>query len=345
MKLEKFYAESMPQAISIIQKKLGAEAIIYSQVQKDNFVEVVAGTPHKEVLPEKPAAKASEPALNNLESSRRVRIRKLDSDALNEELALMEKRHLFQYKMRKLKFDHAFIEKCFKAWSQHCELADIDSDDQIIKMLLSEVRVSPEEFIEGKNICALIGPTGVGKSTTLAKLAKRFISRHGSDSLGIISTDFQRIIKKNQFYYLGKLLNIDIEYARDMHELRQAIELFHEKDLILIDTAGINQNDNEKVAEMLETITIDGIRISLYLVLPCNLQPDILNDVVEHFKLPNTDGCIITKKDESKSIAPCLSVILNHNLRIAYVCDGQNIAKDIHVANKIELINDVFEMA
>jgi flagellar biosynthesis protein FlhF len=87
---------------------------------------------------------------------------------------------------------------------------------------------------------------------------------------------------------------------------------------------------------------VDGKPISLYLVLPCNLQTDILNDVVTHFNLPNTQGCIMTKKDECHFIAPCLSVILNHQLSISYVCSGQNIAKDIEVVNKIQLINDVF---
>jgi flagellar biosynthesis protein FlhF len=345
MKLEKFYAESMPQAMTIIQKKLGPDAVIYSQVKTDNFVEVVAGLPRSDVkqepaesvdvVPEKPL-----PIQTNLDD-RLVQIKKLDNLSIHQELQLIEKRNLLHYKLRQLKFSHVFIDRFVETYSAHCPIEEIMNDDQIIKMLLSKIKVDEHELIDTQKVCAVIGPTGVGKSTTIAKLAKRFVARYGHEALGIISTDFQRIITKNQFYYFGRLLNVQIEYAKNMLELQQSIHMLDHKKLILIDTVGLNQKDNQKVAELFKNIEVDGKPISLYLVLPCNLQTDILEEVVSNFNLPNTYGCIITKKDECRSIAPCLSVVLNHQLNISYICGGQNISKDIDLVNKVQLINDV----
>ncbi|MFI4918019.1 MAG: hypothetical protein ACHP65_00525 [Legionellales bacterium] len=343
MKLEKFYAESMSKAMLIIQKKLGDDAVIYSQVKTGDFVEVVAGLPgsQADTTPEALLSKTANLYKSTLDD-KMLQIKKLDNSTVNHELAMIEKRNLLHYKLRRLKFSHEFINRFVDTYSSHCSIDDIVSDDQIIKMLLSKIRVAAHEFIDEKKVCAVVGPTGVGKSTTIAKLAKRFVARYGADALGIVSTDFQRIITKNQFHYFGRLLNVQIEYARNMQELQQSIYMLDNKKLILIDTAGVNQKDNRKTAELFQNIEIDGNPISLYLVLPCNLQTDILNDMVTNFNMPNTEGCIITKKDEYEFIAPCLSVILNHNLSISYVCGGQNISKDIEVANKLNLVNDVF---
>ncbi len=139
------------------------------------------------------------------------------------------------------------------------------------------------------------------------------------------------------------MLDVQIEYAVTMRELQQSIHLLDSKQLILIDTAGVNQNDNKKIAELFQNIEVASVPISLYLVLPCNLQTEILEDVVNNFTFPTTEGCIITKNDECKSIAPCLSVVLNNHLTISYVCGGQNISRDIEPANKIHIVNDVFK--
>jgi flagellar biosynthesis protein FlhF len=342
MKLEKFYAESMPQVMMIIQKKLGPDAVIYSQVKTGNFVEVVAGLPQGDLKPE--ALSDAKPIKTTLDD-RLVQIKKLDNAAVNHELALIEKRNLLHYKLRELRFSHTFIERFIDLYSSQCAIDDIINEDQIIKMLLSKIKVASHEFIDEKKVCAVVGPTGVGKSTTIAKLAKRFISRYGNEALGIISTDFQRIINKNQFQYFGSLLDVQIEYAVNMRELQQSIHLLDSKKLILIDTAGVNQKDNKKIAELFQNIEVDSTPISLFLVLPCNLQTEILEDVVNNFTFPNTEGCIMTKSDECKSIAPCLSVILNNHLTISYVCGGQNISKDIEAANKVNIVNDVFRSA
>jgi len=352
MKLERFYAESMSQAMNVIQKKLGDDAVIYSQEKKGDLLEVVAGLPSVDanIVVKKTRPKVElnglrdrpSPAIRTNLDDKMIQIRQLNTPTLGHELEVMEKRNLLYRRMCQLKFSHEYIERFVDIYSASSDFHAIENDEQIIKMLLANIQVEENEFIDSSKVCAVIGPTGVGKSTTIAKLAKRFVARYGSDALGIISTDFQRIITKNQFYYFGRLLNVQVEYARDMVELQHSLHMLDQKKLILIDTAGVSQFDNKKIASLFDDVLVDGKPIDLYLVLPSNVQTDVLNQVANNFKMVNTKGCIITKKDECCAIAPCLSAVISQNMPIHYVCHGQNISHDIEVANKLHLVNDVF---
>jgi len=321
-----------------IQRKLGAEAVIYSQKKTENGIEVIAGLPNPAISTNK-----AQTSKTSVEDSLLEKIKTYDNPEIMAELQAIEKYNLLMKKLRKLNFPYEFSDDFAKTYSSSCTKETILNNEMIIKILLSKIHVEETELIHLRKICALVGPTGIGKSTTVAKLARRFASKFGTHKLGIISTDFQRIITKNQFYYFGKLLNIQIEYARDDKELKEAIRFLDDKRLILIDTAGVNQNDNQKIAELCERLSEEIPSLTSYLVLPCNLQHDILDDVVTRFKMKHIAGCILTKTDECKSLAPCLSVVMKHKLDIAYCCNGQNIVKDMYVPTRVQLINDVFQ--
>ncbi len=337
MKLEKFKAASMAEAMSMIEKKFGSEAVIYFQSKTIEGIEVIAG------LNGQPTVKKTATEVEKSPESLLERVTALDNTALNKELRRIEKQHLLIQRMRQLKFSFEFIEDISNHYLLTSDIDEIANDDVIIKLLLSRLQIEEDELINTRKVCALVGPTGIGKSTTIAKLARRFVAHHGASKLGIISTDFQRIIAKNQFNHFGKLLNISVEYAQNAIELREALHIFADKQLVLIDTAGVNQNDNQKLAALFERLSNDGEAITTYLVAPCTLQSDILEDVVTKFKMSHTAGCIITKIDEGKTISPCLSVIMRHSLPIAYWCNGQNIVRDIAVPSKPRLIEAIFQ--
>lgn len=357
MRLESFYADSMSDALAQIQQKLGPDAVIYSHKKTaKGLLEVVAGVAmqeHGKSEPQpEPVVAASAPPPPPIQTpaieedsplSMLSRIAEIDQRSLQAELIRIEKINLFQQKLRKLKFPADFIEEYSQTYAAACEKEAILSNEVIIKIFRANIPILEKSVIDTHKICALIGPTGIGKSTSIAKLAKSFAAKYGPRKLGIISTDFQRIITKNQFHYFGRLLDIDIAYAKNARELKEAIHVFSDKQLTLIDTAGVSPNDNKKLAELLEGPCSETDKVATFIVLPCNLQSDILNQVVEQFRMPNTKGCIMTKKDEALSIAPCLSVVLRHQLPIAYWSDGQNISTDIHIPTKVEIINAVFQ--
>lgn len=339
MKLEKFAASSMTEAMALIQKKFGPNAVIYSQSKTVNGIEVIAGLtmPNDMAVVQQPIEK------KEIVSDLNELIQKFDHPRLISELEAIEKSNLIIKKLRQFKFTYDFCEDFAMQYASSCSKESILNNEIIIKILLSKIHIEETELINIKKICTLVGPTGIGKSTTIGKLAHRFALRFGTQKLGIISMDFKRIITKNQFHYFGKLLNIQVEYAQNMEELREAIEILDNKRLILIDTAGVNQNDNQQLAELFNRFNSQLPGISSYLVLPCNLQSDILDDVVNKFKMPNMAACIITKTDESQSLAPCLSVIMKNKLSIAYCCNGQNLAKNIYVPSRAQLLNAVFK--
>ncbi|KGP63720.1 hypothetical protein EP47_04980 [Legionella norrlandica] len=238
MKLERFYAESMADALIKIQEKLGSEAVIYSQTSCANGVEVIAGLTHQEKDTTNFSSEQKENGPEPL--SLLEKVASIDQNSLKTELIRIEKITLFQQRLRSLKFPSDFIEEYSSIYAEACEKEAILSNEIFIKLLFSHISLLENEIIDSQKICALIGPTGIGKSTSVAKLAKRFIDKYGSKNLGIISTDFQRIITKNQFHYFGKLLDIDIKYARNSLELKESIYFFSEKQLTLIDTAGLS---------------------------------------------------------------------------------------------------------
>lgn len=332
MKFDKFYAATMTEALSKIKKTLGSDAIIYAQNKTKDGVEVICGIPG--------GSPVHEAKINNTINAL---IDSLDEKEFKTELKWLEVKQQFQLKLRQLKFSFELIKELTESFIIPDDIINTSIHEMIIKILLSKINIQNKECINQHKICALVGPTGIGKSTTIAKLAKRFARRHGAEKLGIISTDFQRIMNKNQFYYFGKLLNIQVEYAKNATELKEAIRFFEDKQLILIDTAGVNHNDNKKIAALFEKLNNETLDIASYLVLPCNLQADVLNAVVKNFKMPHTAGCILTKTDECQSISPSLSIVLMHQLPIAYWCDGQNITKDIHVPSKTQIIKTVFQ--
>lgn len=338
MKIEKFTASSMIEAMEKIQKKLGDDAVIYSQNKTDSGVEIIAGLPQENTAKTSTVKVAASPAESFL-----TRLKQADDPQLLTELEHLEKHNLIIRKLRKLHFPYHFCEYFADQYSSQCTLEAIRNNEIIIKILLSQLHITETEPIHIKKICALIGPTGIGKSTTIAKLARRFAAKFGTENVGIVSTDFQRIITKNQFHYFGKLLNIQIEYAKDNEALKKSMQLLQDKRLILIDTAGVNQNDPQKVTELFERFCDDFHGLSTYLVLPCNIQSEILDDVIRKFKMPHTAGCILTKMDEARSLAPALSVVMQHRLPVAYCCNGQNIINDIYVPTAAMLLKRVFE--
>jgi len=209
---------------------------------------------------------------------------------------------------------------------------------------LSEVLpVSDEDIISSGGIVSLVGPTGVGKTTTIAKLAAHFALKYGRKGVTLITTDNYRIGAHEQLRSYGRILGIPVHVASDANELKvllqEAKEKAGEHQLTLIDTAGVSQKDIH-LTEQITSLDIDGIDIKNYLVLSATAQMNLQDEVVDAFSMMNLTGCVITKTDEAASLGEIISVVIQHDLPVSYVCDGQKVPDDIHLAEGKSLVEE-----
>ncbi len=209
-----------------------------------------------------------------------------------------------------------------------------------LKQLVHQIPLAGDDIINHGGVFAMIGPTGVGKTTSIAKLAARFAMQHGQRAVALISTDTYRIGAHEQLMTYGRLLGVPVHSASDTQDLQQLLHKLHDKQLILIDTAGMSQRDID-ISQQLAHLRHPSSIIKPYLVLSANAQNSSLDEVVSAFKQANPVGCILTKLDEAASLGGVLSAVIKHQLPIAYVSHGQKVPEDIKPARAVDLVNDI----
>jgi len=205
-----------------------------------------------------------------------------------------------------------------------------------------QVIQSENELLDAGGVFALMGPTGAGKTTTTAKLAARFVVRHGADKLALLTTDSYRIGGHEQLRIYGKILGVTVHAVRDAADLRLALSELRNKHTVLIDTVGMSQRD-QAVAEQVEMLCQAGKPIKRLLLLNATSHGDTLNEVVQAYQTRGLDGCILSKIDEAASLGPALDCAIRHQLNVHYLSTGQRVPEDLHLANRQYLIHRAFK--
>jgi flagellar biosynthesis protein FlhF len=182
-------------------------------------------------------------------------------------------------------------------------------------------------------IMAIVGPTGAGKTTTIAKLAARWCMRHGAKDLALVSTDSYRIGARDQLMTYARVLGAPMHAAGSGKELAALLERLKSKKLILIDTAGMGTRDT-RLAEQLAVLKQGAPRARILLALPAQSEGQALEEIVQAFAPLNPVACILTKVDEAASLGAVISTTVRNRLKIAYVCDGQRVPEDMHAAHQ-----------
>ncbi|BBD79391.1 flagellar biosynthesis protein FlhF [Aerosticca soli] len=203
------------------------------------------------------------------------------------------------------------------------------------------LRVGARELAGAPGMLALVGPTGVGKTTTVAKLAAHAARRHGPGQVALVSTDHYRIGGAAQLEHYGRLLGVRVYPADDAASLRQVLRMLEGKHTVLVDTAGVAGCDPrlEQQMDVLNEVAHSGeVSLRACLVLAANAQAQALDEAVRAY-LPLAPGaCILTKLDEAPCLGGALSVLIRHQLALDYTADGQRVPEDIAVADARTLV-------
>ena len=185
-------------------------------------------------------------------------------------------------------------------------------------------------------VYALVGATGVGKTTSTAKLAAAFAAKHGAAHLGLVTLDAYRVGAHEQLRAYGRILGVPVHTAHDKASLEDLLKLLAGKKMVLIDTAGIAQRD-ARTAELLEML--DHASINKLLVLNAAAQGETLEDVIVSYRAPLARGVILSKMDEAVKLAPALDTVIRHKLPVLGVANGQRVPEDWHRLNAHVLVH------
>lgn len=215
---------------------------------------------------------------------------------------------------------------------------------RIVLAHLARSLIVPEcEPLEEGGVIALVGPAGMGKTTTLAKMAARYVLSHGAKNIALVSMDGYRIGAQEQLKTLGKILNVPVTQVEPGESLLEALEPLKKKKLVLIDTAGLPSAD-PALRQQLDALAAGDLKARNYLVMAATSQEQVLRATYQSYRRCGLAGCVITKLDEALSLGEILGVLVSEKLPLAYLADGPRIPDDLHTPRSHQLVSRAVRM-
>lgn len=188
----------------------------------------------------------------------------------------------------------------------------------------------PWEFAGKQRVVVLIGPTGVGKTTTIAKLAANF-ALVGGRSVGLITVDTYRIAAVEQLKTYAEIIGLPVHVAYSPKDLQEGLTKLRDRDLVLIDTAGRSQNNYLQIAELKNYL--EDLDAEVHLVVSATTKPSDVDEIITAFGQLPIDRVIVTKLDETNAYGVILHACDRAKAPLAFVTTGQGVPEDIDVAN------------
>ncbi|WP_373896033.1 flagellar biosynthesis protein FlhF [Virgibacillus natechei] len=354
MKVKKYVAPTMPEAMNQIRKELGPEAVILNsrEVSKGGFL----GLFKKKGI-EIIAALDPEPLRTKTNKSMNVNTQTLNGEASpmknNNTEVLDEWKQLkkiitcptlpnennypteYQIVYQQLLEQEVGNDLAKQLVSKVIKQNDPESPsslDMIKGRMVKEIKnrlrdFSFKEITYEKRIVQFVGPTGVGKTTTLAKIAAKSILKMHK-KVAFITTDTYRIAAIEQLKTYARILDVPLEVTYTIEDFKRAIEIFRNYDLILVDTAGRNYREKHYVKELQNTIDV-SMGMDTYLVLSLTAKSQDITEIYDQFSPIPIKEVIFTKIDETRQYGPLLNIPLDKQTGIAYVTNGQDVPDDI----------------
>lgn len=347
MKLKRFVAADTRSAMQQIKATFGPDAVILSSHHVEGGVEIVAAIDFDEsILSTHSAVASAEPPTQAEKYPNQTPI-----DDVRQEIQTL--RGMLEAQLRgnvggNEPLHTVLLQKLLYLGVSHTTAASwarsVNTDlnqQRAWQAVLSHVSellpIRDTRRIEEGGIYAFVGPTGVGKTTTLAKIAARFTLRFGADKLGLVTMDTYRIAAQEQLVLYGKILGVKVCVAQDEISLARVLRQLSDKKLILIDTAGMNPAD-ERVAKQMYVLGTYLQSIAKVLVLPATSHYQVLIDAIKRYQSSHIDQCILTKLDESLALGGALSAVIESGLGVSYLTHGQRVPEDIKMATRHQLV-------
>ena len=369
MKIRRFFAQDMKTALRQVSEELGPDAAIMSSRKTDGGVEVVAALDYtietakgvrrtdssdndgssRDKSSEQPVPKAKvewsqEPNLVAIREEVGA-LKELLQEQLGElTWAERKRREPIQSAIMRRLVNMGFTAPIADQFASRIMAQDIDSAWQQLSLEIAHALPSvSSSILDQGGIYSLVGPTGVGKTTTLAKLAAQYVLQHGSQSVALVTTDSYRIAAHEQLRTYANIMNVPMRVTDSASKLEEILEEFSDKELVLIDTAGISQRD-KRLAQQMNCLMNAGKEIKSYLVLSTTSQTSVLKQAVKTFGVIPLHGVILTKLDETMSLGESLSAVIANQLKVSYVTNGQRVPEDIAEAEPTELLRLASEL-
>lgn len=369
MKMKRFIAVSMQEAMQQVGDALGPDALILSNRKTGDGVEVIAAVDYEADLLdagiEEVVAAAPPPVETVTPPVEQEPAPVADAAVLEDMQAeIRALRNMLEVPLAQLGWDEvrrrepvrAAVVERLEAMQVHRVVANTIADritekhddrqgwGEALGEFAGMLPVEDDRLMQDGGIVALVGPTGVGKTTTIAKLAARFAMQHGRRHIALVTMDHYRIGAHEQLRTYGKLLGVPVHIAEDADELNAVINQMHDRRLILIDTAGTSQHDPD-LLDKFSILDTGGRPLQRYLVLSAAGQTAVTDDIVNAFSVLRPDRCVLTKLDEATGIGGVLSVLVKHGLPVTWTGNGQQVPDDLQAAQAEQLVLLAEDMA
>ena len=340
MKTHQFFAKNMPEALNQVQEALGPNAFIISHQEINGGVEIEACVEENTEQTVKDTDAENNNRLANMavdiKQVRKLIEHQLAGLASNKSEELPPSKAILLKKLIDLSFTTEFSQKLIHLIDDH--LTEEQAWEKIHHHLKVQILVTPFDITTAKGIIALIGPTGVGKTTTIAKLAAQYVFKNGPEKIAILSTDAFRAAAKEQVSAYANILKVANYFANTHEELDILMPRLKQFDLVLVDTAGISLH-LEETQQRLTIINSIKEQTSHFLTFSANTQPNFLEQIIKSLDNINLSGCILTKIDENPLLGSTLSLLIKNHLPIAYISTGQRVPEDLEHAKKEKLLS------
>lgn len=375
MQILRFTAPDMRDAMRQVRETLGPEAIILETRRTESGLEVSAATEHADAPAQSPipaatqvARRADLPAIEIAPAAPAVTVAAagpIGTDVHRLENEVQALRGLLESELARLAWNDkvrrnapatTIIRNLARlgvtpAIAQRIvgeigsDAVDSDAWTGPLRTLVADIPVPDADPIAGGGVFAIVGPTGVGKTTTIAKLAARYALKGDPADIALVTTDTFRIAAREQLETFGHILGVPVYQASDSDRLRETLKALSGRRLVLIDTAGMGQRD-VRLARQLAWLTSTDERVKVLLALPANAQTGALQEIVDAFLVAHPTACILTKTDEATSLGGAISVLIHSSLPLAYVANGQRVPEDLHFASprKAWLVKSALEL-